>query len=125
MIFLVSGCHNRSSSTVFIGQASAGPSRRVRCSSGCRSSFGSVSFSRNSVGTDLLPTTACGYLLNPSYYRITRCQDNRRDSTQFAKRAKIIHAEGELEALAKLAEAAGVTASQPVSITLRYLQTLT
>jgi regulator of protease activity HflC (stomatin/prohibitin superfamily) len=41
------------------------------------------------------------------------------------KRAKIIHAEGELDASAKLAQAAGVIAAQPLSITLRYLQTLT
>src|SRR3990172_4137707 len=41
------------------------------------------------------------------------------------KRAKIIHAAGELEASAKLAEAAGVIAAEPIAITLRYLQTLT
>src|SRR3990170_870950 len=41
------------------------------------------------------------------------------------KRAKIIHAGGELEASKKLAEAAAVLAGQPVSIQLRYLQTLT
>ena len=41
------------------------------------------------------------------------------------RRAKIIHAEGELDASAKLAQAAQVIASQPLSITLRYLQTLT
>ena len=41
------------------------------------------------------------------------------------KRAKIIHADGELLASEKLAQAAGVIATQPVSITLRYLQTLT
>jgi len=41
------------------------------------------------------------------------------------KRAKIIHAAGELDASAKLAEAAGVIATQPIAITLRYLQTLT
>jgi regulator of protease activity HflC (stomatin/prohibitin superfamily) len=41
------------------------------------------------------------------------------------KRAKIIHAAGEFEASAKLAEAAGVISTQPVAITLRYLQTLT
>jgi regulator of protease activity HflC (stomatin/prohibitin superfamily) len=41
------------------------------------------------------------------------------------KRAKIIHAAGELDASAKLAQAAGVIATQPVAITLRYLQTLT
>ncbi len=41
------------------------------------------------------------------------------------KRAKIIHAEGELEASQKLAEASAVLSQQPVSIQLRYLQTLT
>ncbi|OLC81829.1 MAG: hypothetical protein AUH72_08435, partial [Acidobacteria bacterium 13_1_40CM_4_65_8] len=49
----------------------------------------------------------------------------RQAEAEREKRAKIIHAEGELEASAKLAEAAGVIAAQPVSITLRYLQTLT
>ena len=41
------------------------------------------------------------------------------------KRAKIIHAAGELEASAKLAQAAQVIAVEPVTVTLRYLQTLT
>ncbi len=41
------------------------------------------------------------------------------------KRAKIIHADGELSASAKLAEASAVLATQPISIQLRYLQTLT
>ncbi len=41
------------------------------------------------------------------------------------KRAKIIHAAGELEASAKLAEAASVIGSQPATLQLRYLQTLT
>src|SRR5512138_3317079 len=41
------------------------------------------------------------------------------------KRAKIIHAAGELEASEKLASAAAVIAAQPTAITLRYLQTLT
>ena len=41
------------------------------------------------------------------------------------KRAKIIHAAGELEASAKLSQAAGVIATEPIAITLRYLQTLT
>jgi regulator of protease activity HflC (stomatin/prohibitin superfamily) len=49
----------------------------------------------------------------------------RQAEAEREKRAKIIHAEGELEASAKLAQAAEVIASQPVSITLRYLQTLT
>src|SRR4051794_15595762 len=41
------------------------------------------------------------------------------------KRAKIVHAAGELEASEKLAQAAQIIATQPVTITLRYLQTLT
>jgi regulator of protease activity HflC (stomatin/prohibitin superfamily) len=41
------------------------------------------------------------------------------------KRAKIIHAEGELQASTQLAQAAGVIASQPATLQLRYLQTLT
>jgi regulator of protease activity HflC (stomatin/prohibitin superfamily) len=49
----------------------------------------------------------------------------RQAEAEREKRAKIIHAEGELDASAKLAQAAHVIASQPLSITLRYLQTLT
>lgn len=41
------------------------------------------------------------------------------------KRAKIIHADGEFQAAAKLADAAQVIARQPVALQLRYLQTLT
>ena len=41
------------------------------------------------------------------------------------RRAKSIHAEGEFEASAKLAEAAKVLETQPSAIQLRYLQTLT
>jgi regulator of protease activity HflC (stomatin/prohibitin superfamily) len=40
------------------------------------------------------------------------------------RRAKIISAEGEFQAAAKLAEAAAVLNREPVAITLRYLQTL-
>ena len=41
------------------------------------------------------------------------------------KRAKIIHAEGEMLASEKLAQAAAVIDREPAAITLRYLQTLT
>ncbi|MGH7428203.1 MAG: slipin family protein [Candidatus Methylomirabilaceae bacterium] len=41
------------------------------------------------------------------------------------KRAKIIHAEGELQAAEKLAQAGRILAAEPVTIQLRYLQTLT
>ncbi len=41
------------------------------------------------------------------------------------KRAKIIHAEGEEQAAAKLGEAAGKLAVEPTAMQLRYLQTLT
>jgi regulator of protease activity HflC (stomatin/prohibitin superfamily) len=49
----------------------------------------------------------------------------RQAEAEREKRAKVIHAAGELEASEKLAQAAGVIAAQPVAITLRYLQTLT
>jgi len=49
----------------------------------------------------------------------------RQAEAEREKRAKIIHAEGELEASKKLAEAAEVMQRQPVSVQLRYLQTLT
>ncbi len=42
-----------------------------------------------------------------------------------ARRAKVIHAEGEFQASQRLAEAADVLASQPQALQLRYLQTLT
>lgn len=41
------------------------------------------------------------------------------------KRAKIIHAEGELQASSQLAQAANIIGSQPSTLQLRYLQTLT
>ncbi len=41
------------------------------------------------------------------------------------RRAKIIHAEGELQASAKLGEAASVISKNPIALQLRYLQTLT
>jgi regulator of protease activity HflC (stomatin/prohibitin superfamily) len=41
------------------------------------------------------------------------------------RRAKIIHAEGEMQASEKLAQAAKILAVEPTSLQLRYLQTLT
>ena len=41
------------------------------------------------------------------------------------KRAKVIHAQGELQASTQLAQAAEVIGSQPAALQLRYLQTLT
>jgi regulator of protease activity HflC (stomatin/prohibitin superfamily) len=41
------------------------------------------------------------------------------------KRAKLIHAEGELQASRTLAEAADIISREPVTLQLRYLQTLT
>ena len=40
-------------------------------------------------------------------------------------RAKIIHAEGEFNAAQKLVDAAALLATQPITLQLRYLQTLT
>jgi regulator of protease activity HflC (stomatin/prohibitin superfamily) len=49
----------------------------------------------------------------------------RQAEAEREKRAKIIHAEGELQASTQLAQAAGVITSQPGALQLRYLQTLT
>jgi regulator of protease activity HflC (stomatin/prohibitin superfamily) len=49
----------------------------------------------------------------------------RQAEAEREKRAKIIHAAGELESSEKLAQAAHVIAAEPVAITLRYLSTLT
>jgi regulator of protease activity HflC (stomatin/prohibitin superfamily) len=49
----------------------------------------------------------------------------RQAEAEREKRAKIIHAEGELNASEKLAQAAAILEQQPSAITLRYLQTLT
>ena len=49
----------------------------------------------------------------------------RQAEAEREKRAKIIHAEGELQASEKLSQAASIIAKEPVTVTLRYLQTLT
>ncbi len=49
----------------------------------------------------------------------------RQAEAEREKRAKVIHAEGELEASQKLAQAAVVIDQNPLGIQLRYLQTLT
>ena len=49
----------------------------------------------------------------------------RQAEAEREKRAKIIHAAGELIASEKLAQAAAVIDREPAAITLRYLQTLT
>jgi regulator of protease activity HflC (stomatin/prohibitin superfamily) len=48
----------------------------------------------------------------------------RQAEAEREKRAKIIHAEGELTASEKLSQAAAILDRQPSAITLRYLQTL-
>ena len=49
----------------------------------------------------------------------------RQAEAEREKRAKIIHAQGEFQASQQLAEAADVISRNPVTIQLRYLQTLT
>jgi regulator of protease activity HflC (stomatin/prohibitin superfamily) len=49
----------------------------------------------------------------------------RQAEAEREKRAKVIHAEGELQASVKLSEAADIINKNPVTIQLRYLQTLT
>ncbi len=48
----------------------------------------------------------------------------RQAEAERERRAKIIHAEGELQASAKLAEAARMLSADPAAMQLRYLQTL-
>lgn len=48
----------------------------------------------------------------------------RQAEAERERRAKVIHAEGEYQASEKLVQAAGVIASQPSALQLRYLQTL-
>jgi regulator of protease activity HflC (stomatin/prohibitin superfamily) len=49
----------------------------------------------------------------------------RQAEAEREKRAKIIHAEGEFSAAQRLTDAAHLLASEPMTIQLRYLQTLT
>ncbi|HEX8620140.1 MAG TPA: slipin family protein [Thermoanaerobaculia bacterium] len=49
----------------------------------------------------------------------------RQAEAEREKRAKLIHAEGEFAAAQRLAEAAHVLATEPTTMQLRYLQTLT
>lgn len=48
----------------------------------------------------------------------------RQAEAERERRAKVIHAEGEFEASRRLAEAGEVMANQPMTLQLRYLQTL-
>jgi regulator of protease activity HflC (stomatin/prohibitin superfamily) len=48
----------------------------------------------------------------------------RQAEAERERRAKVIHAEGEYQAAAKLADAAEVISAQPAALQLRYLQTL-
>jgi regulator of protease activity HflC (stomatin/prohibitin superfamily) len=48
----------------------------------------------------------------------------RQAEAERERRAKVINAEGELQAAEKLAEAAHILSREPAAITLRYLQTL-
>jgi regulator of protease activity HflC (stomatin/prohibitin superfamily) len=49
----------------------------------------------------------------------------RQAEAERERRAKVIHAEGELQASEKLLEAAKILAQEPQAMQLRYLQTLT
>ena len=49
----------------------------------------------------------------------------RQAEAERSRRAKVIHAEGEMQAAEKLKEAASILAEQPQAIQLRYMETLT
>src|SRR5579883_3412122 len=57
--------------------------------------------------------------------KVSKVEVKQVDIPEQMRRAKIIHADGEFKASAKLAEAAKVLETQPSAIQLRYLQTLT
>jgi len=48
----------------------------------------------------------------------------RQAEAERDRRAKVIHAQGEFEAAARLSEAANVISTEPIALQLRYLQTL-
>ncbi len=48
----------------------------------------------------------------------------RQAEAERERRAKVVHAEGEFQAAEKLAQAARIIAREPISLQLRYLQTL-
>jgi len=48
----------------------------------------------------------------------------RQAEAEREKRAKVIAAEGELQAAEKLTQAANMLAKEPISLQMRYLQTL-
>jgi regulator of protease activity HflC (stomatin/prohibitin superfamily) len=48
----------------------------------------------------------------------------RQAEAERSRRAKVIHAEGEMQAAARLAEAAGILAKEPQAMQLRFLETL-
>lgn len=48
----------------------------------------------------------------------------RQAEAERERRAKVVHAQGEFQAAERLAEAAHIIASEPISLQLRYLQTL-
>ncbi|MCH7810857.1 MAG: slipin family protein [Chloroflexi bacterium] len=49
----------------------------------------------------------------------------RQAEAERERRGKVIHAEGEFEASKRLAEAGAIMAAEPITLQLRYLQTLT
>jgi len=49
----------------------------------------------------------------------------RQAEAERERRAKVIHAEGEFEAAQKLADAARIIGTEPATLQLRFLQTLT
>lgn len=49
----------------------------------------------------------------------------RQAEAERERRAKVIHAEGEFQAAKRLADAAGIIATEPSALQLRFLQTLT
>src|SRR5882757_3561801 len=62
---------------------------------------------------------------SPFGVKVVSVEVKQVDMPESMRRAKIIHAEGEFNAAGKLVEAAALMATQPMTLQLRYLQTLT
>ena len=50
---------------------------------------------------------------------------SRQAEAERERRAKVIHAEGEFQAAEKLSQASNIMSENPITLQLRYLQTLT
>jgi regulator of protease activity HflC (stomatin/prohibitin superfamily) len=78
-----------------------------------------ISWGRSTFLTSTAVTLTPHGLVCRSMIRVSKQAEAERE-----RRAKVINAEGEFQAAAKLAEAAEVLSRHPIAVQLRYLQTM-